>query len=159
MKTVRVVEYTDLDGENHTKDFENASEAVRFFMMVTSERLVKKAALYDKVMLAVNSIYSNEAEYLHLVFWNKTAENLCKYKGKGDLIAVTGYLKTRSYIDKENIVRNIVEVIVEQVDYLGYTKKGVDKSETIPKLDPDHKKQEEYQMIHDALCADEDLPF
>lgn len=22
-----------------------------------------------------------------------------------------------------------------------------------------HKKQEEYQMIHDALCADEDLPF
>lgn len=70
------------------------------------------------VVLAVNSIYSNEAEYLHLVFWNKTAENLCKYKGKGDLIAVT-----------------------------------------IPKLDPDHKKQEEYQMIHDALCADEDLPF
>mgnify|MGYP002605726924 CR=1 FL=1 len=61
------------------------------------------------VVLAVNSIYSNEAEYLHLVFWNKTAENLCKYKGKGDLIAVTGYLKTRSYIDKENIVRNIVE--------------------------------------------------
>lgn len=60
------------------------------------------------VVLAVNSIYSNEAEYLHLVFWNK---------------------------------------------------KGVDKSETIPKLDPDHKKQEEYQMIHDALCADEDLPF
>lgn len=33
------------------------------------------------VVLAVNSIYSNEAEYLHLVFWNKTAENLCKYKG------------------------------------------------------------------------------
>lgn len=96
------------------------------------------------VVLAVNSIYSNEAEYLHLVFWNKTAENLCKYKGKGDLIAVTGY---------------IVEVIVEQVDYLGYTKRGVDKSEPIPKLDPDHKKQEEYQMIHDALCADEDLPF
>lgn len=79
------------------------------------------------VVLAVNSIYSNEA--------------------------------TRSYIDKENIVRNIVEVIVEQVDYLGYTKRGVDKSEPIPKLDPDHKKQEEYQMIHDALCADEDLPF
>ena len=50
MKTVRVVEYTDLDGENHTKDFENASDAVRFFMMVTSERLVKKDALYDKVI-------------------------------------------------------------------------------------------------------------
>lgn len=39
------------------------------------------------------------------------------------------------------------------------TVRVVDKSEPIPKLDPDHKKQEEYQMIHDALCADEDLPF
>ncbi len=50
MKTVRVVEYIDLDGENHTKDFENASDAVRCFMMVTSARLVKRAALYDKVI-------------------------------------------------------------------------------------------------------------
>lgn len=91
-----------------------------------------------------------------------TADPELKYTKKTNkalLIAVTGYLKTRSYIDKENIVRNIVEVIVEQVDYLGYTKRGIDKSEPIPKLDPDHKKQEEYQMIHDALCADEDLPF
>lgn len=94
-----------------------------------------------------------------LSFGTRRLKIFANIKGKGDLIAVTGYLKTRSYIDKENIVRNIVEVIVEQVDYLGYTKRGVDKSEPIPKLDPDHKKQEEYQMIHDALCADEDLPF
>lgn len=45
------------------------------------------------VVLAVNSIYSNEAEYLHLVFWNKTAENLCKYKGKGDLMLLQATLK------------------------------------------------------------------
>lgn len=51
------------------------------------------------VVLAVNNIYNDDAEYLHLVFWDKKATNLCKYKGKGDLIAVTGYLKTRSYID------------------------------------------------------------
>lgn len=50
MKTVRVVEYIDLEGENHTDEFEKSADAVRFFMMVTSERLVKKAALYDKVI-------------------------------------------------------------------------------------------------------------
>lgn len=50
MKILRVVEYTDLDDENHTKDFENASDAVRFFMMITSERLVKRAILSDKVI-------------------------------------------------------------------------------------------------------------
>lgn len=77
------------------------------------------------VVLAVNNIYNDDAEYLHLVFWDKKATNLCKYKGKGDLIAVTGYLKTRSYIDS----------------------------------DPNHKSQEEYQMIHNALSESEDLPF
>lgn len=78
---------------------------------------------------------------------------------KGDLIAVTGYLKTRSYIDSNNSVRNIVEIIVDEVDYLGFTKKGIDKSENIPDLDPNHKSQEEYQMIHNALSESEDLPF
>lgn len=70
------------------------------------------------VVLAVNNIYNDDAEYLHLVFWDKKATNLCKYKGKGDLIAVT-----------------------------------------IPDLDPNHKSQEEYQMIHNALSESEDLPF
>lgn len=83
------------------------------------------------VVLAVNNIYNDDAEYLHLVFWDKKATNLCKYKGKGDLIAVT----------------------------LGFTKKGIDKSENIPDLDPNHKSQEEYQMIHNALSESEDLPF
>lgn len=74
-------------------------------------------------------------------------------------ISVTGYLKTRSYIDSNNSVRNIVEIIVDEVDYLGFTKKGIDKSENIPDLDPNHKSQEEYQMIHNALSESEDLPF
>lgn len=68
-------------------------------------------------------------------------------------------LKTRSYIDSNNSVRNIVEIIVDEVDYLGFTKKGIDKSENIPDLDPNHKSQEEYQMIHNALSESEDLPF
>lgn len=34
------------------------------------------------VVLAVNNIYNDDAEYLHLVFWDKKATNLCKYKGK-----------------------------------------------------------------------------
>lgn len=87
MTIVRVVEYTDLDGENHTKDFEK-----KLIGRLTADPELKYTKKTNKalcnVVLAVNSIYSNEAEYLHLVFWNKTAENLCKYKGKGDLIAV-----------------------------------------------------------------------
>lgn len=50
MKTVRVVEYIDLEGENHADEFEESADAVKFFMRITSEKLVKKAALYDKVI-------------------------------------------------------------------------------------------------------------
>lgn len=34
------------------------------------------------VVLAVNSIYSNEAEYLHLVFWNKRLKIFANIKAK-----------------------------------------------------------------------------
>ncbi len=34
-----------------------------------------------------------------------------------------------------------------------------DDAEYIPDLDPNHKSQEEYQMIHNALSESEDLPF
>lgn len=50
MKTVRVVEYIDLEGKNHTDEFEESADAVKFFMRITSEKLVKRAALYDKVI-------------------------------------------------------------------------------------------------------------
>lgn len=111
------------------------------------------------VVLAVNDIHGGEADYFHLVFWKNKAVNLCEWKTKGDMIAITGFLKTRSYVDSKNIVRNIVEIIVDEVDFLGFTKKGADANEQIPDLDPEHKSQEEYQMIHDALSNEEDLPF
>lgn len=45
------------------------------------------------VVLAVNNIYNDDAEYLHLVFWDKKATNLCKYKGKGDLLSKSSLMK------------------------------------------------------------------
>lgn len=59
MKTVRVVEYIDLEGENHTDEFEESADAVKFFMRITSEKLVKRAALYDKVIEKPPTLNSN----------------------------------------------------------------------------------------------------
>lgn len=73
------------------------------------------------VVLAVNNIYNDDAEYLHLVFWDKKATNLCKYKGKGDLIAVTGYLKTRSYIDSNNFLASPKRVLIRVKIFLTLT--------------------------------------
>lgn len=109
------------------------------------------------VVLAVNDFHGGEADYFHLVFWNNRATALCEYKKKGDLIAVEGYLKTKSYLDDKNIVRNIVEVIVDEVDFIGYTKRK--EEEPIPDLNPNHKSQEEWRLINEAVQNIEDLPF
>lgn len=99
-------------------------------------------------MLAINDFHGGEADYFHLVFWNGKATALCEYKSKGDMIAVEGYLKTRSYTDKDNVIRNIVEVIVEETDFLGKTK--TQEQEPMPDLNPNHKSQEEWKLINDA---------
>ena len=109
------------------------------------------------VVLAINDFHGGEADYFHLVFWNGKATALCEYKSKGDMIAVEGYLKTRSYTDKDNVIRNIVEVIVEETDFLGKTK--TQEQEPMPDLNPNHKSQEEWKLINDAMANVEDAPF
>lgn len=121
-------------------------------------RYTKTETPVCNVDLAVNDFHNNnEVDYFHLVFWKNRALNLCEYKEKGEIIAVTGYLKTRSYIDKNNSVRNIVEVIVEEVDYLGKINKHTE--EPMPNLEPGYKTQEEWEMINAATANIDDLPF
>lgn len=43
-----------------------------------------------------------QADFIPCVAWNKTAENLAQYCGKGSLVAVEGSLQSSSYQDKNN---------------------------------------------------------
>ena len=72
--------------------------------------------------LAVNRNYNSqdgeEADFILVQVWNKTAENLVNYMGKGSRIGVTGRIQTRSY-DKENGDRvYITEVIANNIEFL-----------------------------------------
>lgn len=72
--------------------------------------------------LAVNRNFQSsdgeDADFIRVQVWNKTAENLVNYMGKGSQIGVTGRIQTRSY-DKDNGERvYITEVIANTIDYL-----------------------------------------
>jgi single-strand DNA-binding protein len=41
-----------------------------------------------------------EADYFTIVAWEKTAEFVCKYFGKGDAIIIEGSVRTGDYEDK-----------------------------------------------------------
>lgn len=79
--------------------------------------------------IAVNDTYRKnedgdyEAYFFDCVAWNTTAENICKYFGKGNRILVNGKLTTRlvKYTDKKvnaEVKYNKVEIMVEHFEFI-----------------------------------------
>ena len=99
--------------------------------------------------LAVNREYSKEdkADFIRIVTWGKTAENIAKYIGKGRLIAVKGSMQTRNYEDKNNVTRYITEVVADRVEFLDYSKKSTN-----------NESDDEYDF-NKFEVVDEDVPF
>lgn len=72
--------------------------------------------------LAVNRSFvkagsERQTDFIDVVAWNKTAEHVCKYYQKGQLMAVQGRIETRTYEDKNGVKRKVVEIIAESVHF------------------------------------------
>jgi single-strand DNA-binding protein len=71
--------------------------------------------------LAVNRKFKSdnqpEADFINCVIWNKSAETLANYTGKGSLIGVEGNLQTRSY-ENEGKKVYVTEVYVANFTFL-----------------------------------------
>lgn len=76
--------------------------------------------------LAVDGFKKGETDFIDCVAWNATAENLAKFKKKGEQIALTGRITTRSYEDRQGNKRKAVEVVCNTIDFIG----GKSKEET-----------------------------
>jgi len=61
----------------------------------------------------VKSGEERQADFIDVVAWRGTAEFICKYFQKGQLIALQGSIQTRTYTDKDNNKRKAVELVVE----------------------------------------------
>lgn len=59
-----------------------------------------------------------EADFINVVVWDKTAENVGKYMAKGRLIAVEGRIQTRNYDNNEGRKVYVTEVIATNVQFL-----------------------------------------
>jgi len=57
-------------------------------------------------------------DWHNVVFWRGLAEIVNTYVKKGMKIYVEGRLRTRSYTDKENIVRYITEIVADEMQML-----------------------------------------
>lgn len=60
-----------------------------------------------------------QADFLNVTAWRQTAEFICKYFKKGQMIAVQGSIQTRNYEDKNGNKRTAVEIVAENVSFCG----------------------------------------
>ena len=65
-----------------------------------------------------------DTDFIDCVAWNATAENLAKFKKKGEQIALTGRITTRSYEDRNGNKRKAVEVTCNTIDFVGGKSNG-----------------------------------
>ena len=101
--------------------------------------------------LAVDRFRTNaqgekETDFIPIVVWQKQAENVANYLGKGSLAAVDGRLQVRTYEAKDGQRRWVTEVVADTVRFLD--KKGEGKG-------PGH----DNAAGNEVGFTDEDIPF
>lgn len=74
--------------------------------------------------VAVQRDYANEqkeyeTDFIPVVAWRSTAEFVCRYFAKGQMIALTGRLQSRKYTDKEGNNRTAYDVVADRVYFTG----------------------------------------
>ena len=108
--------------------------------------------------IAVDNLVKAGAEktpsFIPCTSWNKTAELIATYCSKGSLVAVEGRLLQRSYEDKNNAKRSVIEVVIDNIQFLN--KKSDDPSHPLV----DDTPVESSSSIQEGIdSADDDLPF
>ena len=90
-----------------------------------------------------------KVDFLDCVAWRNTAEFICNYFGKGQMIAVNGEINTGSY-EKDGIKRKTWEVVVDNVSFCGSKAEG--NNQAAPNNQDDTPDFAE-------ISPDDDLPF
>jgi len=106
--------------------------------------------------LAISRRFTNsegvrETDFIPIIVWRNQAENCHKFLRKGSKAAVSGSLQIRNYETKTGEKRLAVEVVAEDVEFVG-AKLNADADEAEPK-------QTEESVVALEPVDDGDLPF
>ena len=97
--------------------------------------------------LAVDRRFSKDkqADFINCQAWQKTAEFITKYFGKGNLLAIVGRIQTRTWEDEDGKRHYVTEVVAEEAYFTG------DRNNSRPEPQDDR-----FEPLDDE---DDDLPF
>ena len=72
---------------------------------------------------------NRQADFIRCTAWNGCAEFICKYFGKGRMIALTGWIQTGSYENDDGDTVFTTEINVQQVSFTGEPKQAEDEEQ------------------------------
>ena len=110
--------------------------------------------LFFQFNLAVSRFGGEGADFIPVMVWNKTAENLVKFQSKGSQIAVNGRLNVETY-ETEGQKRTFTKVIANEVEFLG----SRPQEKTVAEVRYEQKKMSNELMNAMSFVNDESLPF
>lgn len=111
--------------------------------------------------IAVNRNYTDangerQADFIGIQTWRGLAESCAQYLSKGRKVAVSGSLQSRTYDDKDGNKRTVLEVVADEVEFLGTKNDG--QSSQAPQPPKPAPKPEQTRMGNLTPVPD-DLPF
>lgn len=109
-----------------------------------------------------SSTNQNEADFIQIVAWRNTADNVCKYCKKGTQVAVNGRISSRSYDAQDGTKRYTTDVIADRIMFLGSkgeSNTNYDVSNDAPVETADLSEDPYANMGEETVLSDEDLPF
>ena len=113
-----------------------------------------------RFVLAVNDGYGEKqvTSYINCEVWNKLAENLANYCGKGSRLLLKGNLRTETYDGQDGQKKYVTKVIAESIEFLDKKKDSVEtQSDTQSTI---RDTQDPYQDFGEEIAlSDDDLPF
>ena len=71
-----------------------------------------------------------KTDFFNVVTWRGLADNCARYLVKGQKVAVTGELQTRSYDGKDGIKRYITELVADNVEFLSRPTESKQEAQT-----------------------------
>ena len=99
------------------------------------------------------------ADFISIVAWGRTAENISNYVSKGNMVGVTGRIQSRTYEAKDGTKRYVTEVIASSVEFL--------ERRNITSQSPNQSREDYFSSDEDFSNVDEgfapgsnrDIPF
>ena len=109
--------------------------------------------------LAVDRGYKKgEVDFINCVAWRGTAEFVSKWFTKGQLVAVSGRLSTRTYKDKDGNTRTVTEVVADEAYFADSKRNGTEGTRDMGKTE--FAENEPIQAEFEEVVGDDgDLPF